>query len=148
MKVYLAGSISGGREFESGMQAIGKALGKLGYEVLSPFILDTKVNDARFAKLKGLARAKAIHDEDLELIRSADVFIAEISSPSHGVGVEAGYSYRMNEKGRKLPMLFLKHKSTKDKRASFLLAGSHWVVVELYDERNVKRVLKKFFENL
>ena len=91
MKVYLAGSMSGGREFADGLLAINSVLQEFGHEVLTPFVVDERISATRFPGLQGQDEARAVFEDDLRLLQQADVAIAEISQPSTGVGVEIGF---------------------------------------------------------
>lgn len=150
MKIYLAGSIAGGRKFAKNIRSIAAVLEKLGHEVISPFVVSTQVNESRFPGLKGKKLAEAKFKEDLDLVlNKVEAIVAEVSQPSHGVGVELGAITA----GRILtnirtPILLLMDDSLKNKTKSSLIFGNPHATFKYYNKDNVERVLKNFFGNI
>lgn len=87
MKIYFACSITGGREFESAYQAIVHALAEKGHEVLTAHLV---ASDA--PEVEAALSPEEVYARDVDWIRACDVLIAEVSSPSHGVGYEIGFA--------------------------------------------------------
>lgn len=87
IKIYFAGSISGGRKYLDTYIMIVAYLKKLGHKVLSDHIVKPDV--LNFEKK---FTDKQIFERDLEWIRECNIFIAEVSNPSLGVGYEIGYA--------------------------------------------------------
>jgi nucleoside 2-deoxyribosyltransferase len=149
MNVYLAGSMAGGRDFADGLAQISRILIKIGHKVLTPFVVDDEINIKRFPGLKGSSRAKAIFEEDLDLVTQSDVIIAEVSQPSTGVGVELGYTVgliRLSKK--KKPMLLLRHKSLESVRNSSLILGNPHATFTYYEKASLEKIIDKFFQDL
>lgn len=92
MNIYFACSITGGREFESIYQVITKALLADGHEVPTAHLADPGVK-AR----EGMVDAAEIFERDTAWIRACHAVIAEVSTPSHGVGFEVAYSLNLNK---------------------------------------------------
>ena len=87
MKIYFACSISGGRQDEKVYQQIVKLLDELGVEVPTAHIAETGIE-----QVDSHVDANEIYQRDVDWIRESDLLIAEVSTPSHGVGYEIGYA--------------------------------------------------------
>ena len=87
MKVYFACSISGGRKDEKVYQHLVRFLERSGIEVPTAHIAETGIEevDAR-------EKAEDIYQRDVTWIRESDCLVAEVSTPSHGVGYEIGFA--------------------------------------------------------
>jgi len=82
MKIYFAGSIRGGRHDVETYKQIIQHLKGYG-EVLTEHVGDDNLIQGEI----NLAD-KYIHDRDVSWIGECDVFIADVTRPSHGVGYE------------------------------------------------------------
>jgi len=123
MNIYFACSITGGREFESVYQAIVQALVE-GNHVVST----AHLTESGTVALEATIDPREVYARDIAWIRACDVLIAEVSTPSHGVGYEIGFSLGLGkpvlalfQEGRKVskmisgnpdPNLLLKHYRT------------------------------------
>jgi len=87
MNIYFACSITGGREFEPVYQAIVAALEADGHEIPTSHLASSEV-----VYLEKVASPGEVYARDVAWIQAADVLVAEISVPSHGVGYEIGYA--------------------------------------------------------
>ena len=87
MNIYFACSITGGREFEPVYQAITAALLADGHIIPTAHLADSGV----FA-LEAMVSPGAVYERDIAWIKSCEVLIAEVSTPSHGVGFEVAYA--------------------------------------------------------
>jgi nucleoside 2-deoxyribosyltransferase len=92
MNIYFACSITGGRGFESIYQVITKALLADGHEVPTAHLADAGVKTR-----EGLVDAAEIFERDTTWIRACNALIAEVSTPSHGVGFEVAYALNLNK---------------------------------------------------
>ena len=86
MNIYFSGSIRGGRENEAVYLEIVEYLQEKGYNVLSlhvarPYLLPKY----------GAASPQAIFTRDIKWIEECDAVVAEVSTPSLGVGYEICY---------------------------------------------------------
>ena len=132
MKIYFAGSISGGRADIALYQQIIEYLKNYG-EVLTEFIGDSKLSSEGEEKLND----KFIHDRDLDWLLSADVLVAEITTPSLGVGYEIG---RALENGKKILCLY---RNLEGKRVSAMIKGASGLLAKEYlDFEDIKRIIK------
>jgi len=135
MKIYFAGSISGGRGDVEMYNQIINYLKQFG-EVLTEFIGDTSLSDLGEGKLND----KFIHDRDLNWLLSADVLVAEVTTPSLGVGYEIG---RALENGKKILCLY---RDIDGKRISAMIKGAAGIEVKNYgDFEEAKGILDGFF---
>jgi hypothetical protein len=84
--IYFAGSIRGGRDDQAIYEAIIDRLRHYGT------VLTEHVGDANLPLGGENAADCDIHDRDLDWLRRADVLVAEVTTPSLGVGYEIGRS--------------------------------------------------------
>lgn len=138
MKIYFAGSISGGRGDTELYAQIITHLKNYG-EVLTEFIGESS--------LSGMGEDnhsdKHIHDRDIEWLLSANVIVAEITTPSLGVGYEIG---RALENGKKVLALY---RNIEGKRISAMIKGADGVIAKEYsDFEQIKKITKEFFSSL
>lgn len=139
IKVYLAGSIAAGRDFENGIKLISNELEKLDFKIL------TKKNvvegEKKLISSKTLQNRKYIMKRDKMWLRSADLFIAEVSQYSHGVGYEHAYAELQSK-----PILLLRHAKLKKQKYSAFLDGTNYRKFSFYfyNEKNIKDILIKF----
>jgi nucleoside 2-deoxyribosyltransferase len=92
MNIYFACAITGGREFESVYQAITRTLLADGHEVPTAHLADPGVT-AR----EGAVNPGEVFERDIAWIRGCDALVAEVSTPSHGVGFEVAYALNLNK---------------------------------------------------
>jgi 2'-deoxynucleoside 5'-phosphate N-hydrolase len=120
MTIYFAASISGGRGDQAIYQQIIDIL-KVHGTVLTEHFGSVTLTSAG----ENLAD-RQIHDRDLEWLRTADVLVAEVSTPSLGVGYEIG---RAVEWGKRIVCL---HRPSAGRRLSGMIAGSEGVETHAY----------------
>jgi 2'-deoxynucleoside 5'-phosphate N-hydrolase len=126
MKIYFAGSIRGGREDAAIYSRIIKHLQHYG-EVLTEHIGDPGLESTGEAA----KNEAAIHDRDLSWLLEADIVIAEVSTPSLGVGYEIGRAVE-NQK-----MVLCLYHPQNGKKLSAMIAGSPDIInvqYEAYDD--------------
>ncbi len=136
MKIYFAGSISGGRGDVETYNKIITYLKNFG-EVLTEFIGDTSLS----SQGEDVLDDKFIHDRDVKWLLSADVLVAEVTTPSLGVGYEIG---RALENGKKILCLY---RNVNGKRISAMVKGAPNIISKKYDDlEEAKGILDGFFE--
>jgi 2'-deoxynucleoside 5'-phosphate N-hydrolase len=92
MNIYFACSITGGREFEPVYRAITTALLADGHEVPTAHLAEPSV------KLReGQVNPRDVYERDTAWIRACDGLVAEVSTPSHGVGYEIAYALSLKK---------------------------------------------------
>jgi 2'-deoxynucleoside 5'-phosphate N-hydrolase len=87
MNIYFACSITGGREFEPVYQAIVAALEAQGHIIPTSHLASSEV-----VGLDKIVTPQDIYRRDIQWLDQADMVIAEVSTPSHGVGYETAYA--------------------------------------------------------
>jgi nucleoside 2-deoxyribosyltransferase len=123
MKIYFAGSIRGGREDVNIYREIVTLLQTYG-EVLSEHIADESISSYGQVTLTN----EEIYNKDVNWINESDVIVAEVTSPSLGVGYELGYS---EAKGKKIIALY---REQEGKRLSAMVSGNKNITVYTYTE--------------
>lgn len=87
MKVYFACAIVGGRQDEAAYQQIVDAMLADGHEV------PTAMNAGPgWQTIEGSPDPNEVYRRDTEWIDESSVVVAEVSTPSHGVGYEVSYA--------------------------------------------------------
>ena len=134
MNIYFAGSIRGGRGDQALYLEIIRHLSEYGH------VLTEHVGDAGLSVLGEVADDKAIHDRDLKWLKEAEYVVAEVTTPSLGVGYELG---KATEWGKPILCLF----RTEDNRAlSAMIAGSDRVKVQKYQSvAGLKEIFDEYF---
>ena len=134
MKIYFAGAIRGGRDDAALYLEIVTLLRAHG-EVLTEHVAGAELtasgesNDDRW-----------IHDRDLAWLRAADCLVAEVTTPSLGVGFEIA---KATEWGKRTLCLF---RPSAGRTLSALIAGSDRVTVREYQSAaDLKAILHQFF---
>jgi len=87
MNIYFACSITGGREDEPIYQKIVAALQADGHEVPTALLAGSEV-----IELEVVVDPEEVYTRDTKWIEGCDLLIAEVSTPSHGVGYEIRYA--------------------------------------------------------
>jgi nucleoside 2-deoxyribosyltransferase len=87
MNIYFACSITGGRQFEAIYQAITQALLENGHAVPTAHLAEANVINQ-----EAIIEPRQIYTRDIHWIDACDALIAEVSTPSHGVGYEVAYA--------------------------------------------------------
>jgi nucleoside 2-deoxyribosyltransferase len=121
MKIYFAGSIRGGREDGDRYHSLIEHLKQYG-EVLSEHIGEESLSASGEYDKDDVV----IHRRDMEWLLAADAVVAEVSTPSLGVGYEIGRAVE-NRK----PVLCL-YRPGSPKKLSAMIAGSPELTVVSY----------------
>lgn len=121
MKIYFAGSIRGGRDDQELYFAIIRELQNYG-TVLTEHIGDKFLTG--FGET-GLSDSQ-IFERDMAWVRESDVVVAEVTSPSLGVGYELGQAEAM---GKKVICLY---RNVEGRRLSAMVAGNSYFKICTY----------------
>jgi len=122
MNIYFACSITGGRQDELVYQRLVAALQDYGHQVPTALLASPDV-----MPLEGVVSADDVYARDVGWITECDMLLAEISTPSHGVGYEIGYALSL---GKKVLCLYRKGK----KVSKMILGNPHrQLTVPAYD---------------
>ena len=110
MDLYFSCSLTGGRQDQPAYAALVEHLQALGHRVLTAHLAAPEVlaDDAAHSPT-------AVYDRDTAWLRQCEAVIAEVSTPSHGVGYEIAYAL---ERGK--PVLCLAREGV---RVSKMLTG-------------------------
>lgn len=113
MKIYFAGSIRGGRDDRELYMSLITALQEHGT------VLTEHIGNKALTSFGEVERTdRDIYERDMEWVREADVVVAEVTTPSLGVGYEIGQAEAL---GKPILCLF---RETEGKRLSAMLSGN------------------------
>ena len=138
MKIYFAGSIRGGRDNIGIYAKIIIELRKFG-TVLTEHIADPGVDDAG----EKFIRDPFIYKRDMQWLHESDLLVAEVSTPSLGVGYEIGRAEQMVK-----PVICLYNKSS-NRPLSAMIAGNTNIRLIVYtDMEELEWALEDAFKQL
>lgn len=136
MKIYFAGSIRGGRDDKELYADIINVLSTHG-EVLTEHVGNKKLT----AFGEDGPTDEYIYKRDMGWLKETDVVIAEVSTPSLGVGYELA---KAEEWGKKILCLY---RETEGKRLSAMVAGSGTLEIKKYKSfGDLKGIFKEYFK--
>lgn len=92
MKIYFSGSISGGRAYEAIYQHLVARLQAQGHDVLSAHVADPVALEHDQD-----TPARVIFERDVKWVEECAAMIAEVSTPSLGVGYEYGLAVQLGK---------------------------------------------------
>jgi nucleoside 2-deoxyribosyltransferase len=134
VKIYFAGSIRGGRDDAAVYEAMVTWLHSFG-EVLTEHVGDPALSE----RGDDGPSDQYIHDRDLAWLSSCDLMVAEVTTPSLGVGYELGWATVLGK-----PVLCL-HQTTSGQQLSAMIAGSPGIQTRAYSSLNeAKTIMKEF----
>jgi 2'-deoxynucleoside 5'-phosphate N-hydrolase len=134
MNIYFAASIRGGRDDWSSYLEIVKQLRGFGN------VLTEHVGDVELSAVGEDIGDQKIHDRDLGWLRASDYLVAEVTTPSLGVGYEIG---KATEWGK--PVLCL-YRPTEGRKLSGMIAGCSGVTLREYQTTDeLHEVFAQFF---
>ena len=132
MKIYFAGSIRGGRQDAEIYAKIVTHL-KQKHEVLTEHVGDVNLSQSGE---KNMTDAQ-IYERDCKWIEMCDCVVAEVTSPSLGVGYEIAYAEKL---GKKVICLF---NESKGNFLSAMLSGNKKIIIVKYSDLSVLERLDK-----
>jgi nucleoside 2-deoxyribosyltransferase len=139
MKVYFAGSIRGGREDRQKYLDLIKFTSTLS-EVLTEHIGSPSIGNDGESTLDDLT----IYQRDMEWLESADALIAEVTTPSLGVGYELGVAEKLDK-----PILCLFDESKNNHRLSAMITGNSNLLTFRYQSlTQAKEKIKEFLSSV
>lgn len=135
MKIYFAASIRGGRDdWESYLKIVEqlRAYGK---------VLTEHVGHAELSATGEDIGNRLIHDRDLGWLKESEYLVAEVTTPSLGVGYEVG---KATEWGK--PVLCL-YRPTDGRTLSAMISGCNGVLLREYQNTaELDEIFQQFFE--
>ena len=139
MKIYFAGSIRGGREDRKKYFELIEFLSTHA-EVLTEHVGLESLGKNGESELHD----EAIYQRDLEWLSSADAVVAEVTTPSLGVGYEIGIAEKLGK-----PVLCLFDESQTKFRLSAMLSGNGNLTACRYQAvGEAKRLISEFLSSL
>jgi len=137
MKIYFAASIRGGRDDQEIYFSIIAELQKYG-TVLTEHFGNKELTSYGETKLPD----NEIFERDMGWVKGSDLIVAEVTTPSLGVGYELGQAEALGK-----PVLCL-YRETEGKRLSAMLSGNSYFKISKYKDLDaVKILLKKYFSS-
>lgn len=130
MKIYFAASIRAGREDAELYQQIIEFLKSFG-NVLTEHIGDKNLSSAG----EDGPNDEFIHNRDMKWLLEADIIVAEVTTPSLGVGYEIGRAIENNK-----PVLCI-YNPNKVERLSAMISGNEEIRVEQF--KNIEEAKNK-----
>ncbi len=130
MKIYFACSITGGRQDAEIYRIMVEALQSDGHDIPSAVFAVPLPGGGETTM-----QPEAIYRRDTAWIEACDVLIAEVSTPSHGVGYEIGYALHLGK-----PVLCL-HRA--EKTVSKMLTGNPDTLMQVMGYTDVKNGVAK-----
>lgn len=141
LRVYFAGSITGGRDFEKYYWKIANLLKQWGHQILTEHVVDFKLQQKLRQKAqKSVNYFSFIAKHNKNLMHQADLLIAECSQGSLGTGFEICYAAYVLQ----IPVITLRYQKASG-RASATIFGddSGLIYPYFYNDRNIEEVLEK-----
>jgi len=138
MNIYFACSITGGRQDESAYQAIVTALLADGHEVPTAGLSRPEI-----MAMERLTAAQEVYARDTAWIEACDVLVAEVSTPSHGVGYEISYAL---SKGK--PVLCCYRQGVSVSKMITGNSDPHLQAHPYSSHADATRIIQAFLENL
>ena len=133
MKIYFAGSITGGRSDAEIYQFIIQELARWG-DVLTEHVADSDLRASGEDE-----RPETVRSRDLDWLRESEVLVGEVSVPSLGVGYEIA---KAEEWGKRILLL---HRPIRN-RISPMLSGSPKIEWQEYgNQEEIVRIIESFF---
>jgi len=138
MNIYFACSITGGRKDETIYQQIVATLHAGEHQVPTALIAGSDV-----IQLEKIIDPKEVFNRDTGWIDSCDLLVAEVSTPSHGVGFEIGYALHQNK-----PVLCLHIKGTP---VSKMITGNgdpNLTVLAYSNKNDIETLIQNYLRSL
>lgn len=92
MEIYFSCSITGGRQDQAIYERMVDFLDSKGHQVLTAHLSRADVLEAETA-----ADAAQVYERDVDWVRQCAALVAEVSTPSHGVGYEIALALQLNK---------------------------------------------------
>jgi nucleoside 2-deoxyribosyltransferase len=140
MKIYFSGAISAGRDNLPIYQHVVERLQSQGHNVLSAHVADLQVLDRE----KDVP-PRTVFDRDVAWIDECDVMIAEVSTPSTGVGYEYGYAIQIGK-----PVVCV-YRSAQSVRMTKMILGNpaaNLKVAAYSTESELDQIIDSFLKNM
>jgi 2'-deoxynucleoside 5'-phosphate N-hydrolase len=135
MTIYFAGSISGGRDDQPLYFEIIKKLSNYG-AVATEHVANKELSSYGETSLSD----EAIYSRDVAWLTEADVVVAEITTPSLGVGYELGYAEALRKK------VLCIYRKSEGRKISSMIVGDNFFATQVYkDLADLDEIFENFF---
>jgi nucleoside 2-deoxyribosyltransferase len=135
MKIYFAGSIRGGRDDKEFYFAVIKLLSTYGT------VLTEHIGNKELASSGEALSNTDIYKRDMGWLTEADVVVAEVTTPSLGVGYEIAKAEDMHKK------ILCIYRPSNDRKLSAMIAGAHNLTNKEYQIiDDLKLIFNDFFK--
>jgi len=128
MNIYFSCSVTGGRADQQVYEAIVDHLLAGGHEVPTAHLSDDNI-----MALEATSEPQDVYLRDVAWIKDCDALIAEVGTPSHGVGYEIALALSLGK-----PVLCCYHQS---RRVSKMITGNTHSTLEIAVYENVEEIL-------
>lgn len=138
MNIYFSCSITGGRQDQAVYGSIVSALKVDGHEVPTAVLADQDILD-----IEAVTSAEDVYKRDIAWLDACDAVVAEVSTPSHGVGYEIAYALDHSK-----PVLCGYQAG---KRVSKMLTGNDHPLIKVTEYISVEEFIaevRKFLDNI
>lgn len=137
LQIYFAGAIRGGREDAQLYAGLIDFVGRFGK------VLTTHVGDETLLLEEKTLTELEIFERDMNWLHAADCFIAEVSTPSLGVGYEIALAQAL---GKKILCLF---RPESGRSLSAMIAGNPYLHVENYSHSHeAEQIITLWMEHI
>lgn len=137
MKIYFCGSIRGGRDLAATYEQLIAMLQNYG-EVLTEHIGEKNVIMSESKSYSD----DYIYERDMEWLAASDIVIAEVTTPSLGVGYEIGYAVE-----KKKPILCLYNEEASFKLSAMISGCPEIKTIQYKKLEDLKDPLEKFIRS-
>jgi nucleoside 2-deoxyribosyltransferase len=131
MKIYLCAPIIANRDLQKA-RLIAKTMWSLGCEIISDWVIE---EDPGYS-----LPPREVFERDVEGIKKCDLLVAEVTTPSHGVGMEIMLAHTLGK-----PVVCLFRKGVKI--SHMILGLTEATLIEYYSEREMGEKLRRFIQN-
>jgi len=135
MNIYFSASIRGGRQEQPAYKQIVELLQKYG-TVVSEHVADETISDYGETDHE----KEELHDREIESLKTSDVFVAEVTMPSLGVGYTIAKALELGKK-----VICLYHGEHTDKLSAMIKGNSKVRVFTYGSGEDLAGILWDFF---
>ncbi|MFA5987122.1 MAG: nucleoside 2-deoxyribosyltransferase [Candidatus Paceibacterota bacterium] len=136
MKIYFAGSITGGRQDVDLYSSMIKELNRYGK------VLDEHIGDSSITDKGEIEKDKQfVYRRDMNWLTEADMMVAEVTTPSLGVGFEIGRAQSMGKN------VLCFYRPNNGRTLSLVISGNPEVKIFNYTDFNdFSRIIGEYFK--
>lgn len=129
MNIYFSCSITGGRQDQSAYRAMVEALLSAGHVVPTAHLSDPDVMSQ-----EAIVTPEEVYQRDIAWVEGCDAVVAEVSTPSHGVGYEIAYALELGK-----PVLCCYQE---DRRVSKMITGNSHPTLRRFSYQTIPELVE------